>query len=110
MKRTALLINCSRGGAIVEEDLAHALADGTIAGAAVDVFCHEPLTADDPILLSPNLLVSPHSAAQTREAMVNMAVMCVEGCLAVLRGERWPHVADLDVYLHARWTKTEAAV
>ena len=37
-----------------------------------------------------NLLCSPHSAAQTKEAVINMAQMCVEGCLAVINGEQWP--------------------
>ncbi len=47
-----------------------------------------------PLLNTPNLIVSPHSAAQTREAVIKMATMCVDGCLAVIRGEKWPFVAD----------------
>ncbi len=48
-------------------------------------------------------LVTPHSAAQTREAVVRMHQMCVEGCLAVLRGEKWPYVADPAVWQHENW-------
>lgn len=103
MKKTALIINCSRGGIINEADLVQALKDGVIAGAGTDVYCNEPPKADDPLLHCPNLIVSPHSAAQTREAVIKMAQMCVKGCLAVCRGERWPYVADPTVYEHPKW-------
>lgn len=103
MKPTALIVNCSRGGIINENDLCEALSKGVIAGAGTDVFCDEPPKPDDPLLNTPNLIVSPHSAAQTREAVIKMATMCVEGCLAVLRGEKWPYVADKAVYNHPKW-------
>ena len=103
MKPSALLINCSRGGIVNEEDLAEALRERVIAGAGLDVFEKEPLLKDAPILQAPNLIVSPHSAAQTREAVIRMAQMCVEGCLAVLNGEKWPYVADPKVYEHEKW-------
>lgn len=103
MKQTALLINCSRGGIVKETDLIEALNTGVIAGAGLDVFEEEPPQAGSPVLTAKNIIVSPHSAAQTREAVINMATMCVEGCLAVLAGERWPHVADPKVYEHERW-------
>lgn len=76
MKKTALIINCSRGGIINETDLVEALKAGEIAGAGTDVFCSEPPKTDDPLLNCPNLIVSPHSAAQTREAVIKMAQMC----------------------------------
>ncbi|MGM9605010.1 MAG: hydroxyacid dehydrogenase [Faecousia sp.] len=103
MKKTAIIINCSRGGIINEEDLVQALKAGTIAGAGTDVYCNEPPKTDDPMLNCPNLIVSPHSAAQTREAVIKMAQMCVSGCLAVCRGEKWPYVADKAVYDHPIW-------
>jgi D-3-phosphoglycerate dehydrogenase len=58
---------------------------------------------DDDILSCPNVIVSPHSAAQTREAVIKMAQMCVKGCLAVIDGKKWPYVADLKVYDHPKW-------
>ncbi len=103
MKKTALVINCSRGGIINEADLVEALKNGTIAGAGTDVYCSEPPKADDPLLNCPNLIVSPHSAAQTREAVIKMAQMCVRGCLAVVDGKKWPYVADKAVYDHPMW-------
>ena len=109
MKKTALIINCSRGGIINETDLVEALKAGEIAGAGTDVFCSEPPKTDDPLLNCPNLIVSPHSAAQTREAFIKMAQMCVKGCLAVAEGKKWPFVADKSVYDHEKWKDAEWA-
>ena len=107
MKPTASLINCSRGELVNEPDLCAALKSGGIAGAGLDVFWNEPTLPDDEILHCPNVIVSPHSAAQTREAVIKMATMCVEGCLAVCRGERWPYVADPAVYEHPKWVQNK---
>ena len=109
MKKTALIINCSRGGIINETDLVEALKAGEIAGAGTDVFCSDPPKTDDPLLNCPNLIVSPHSAAQTREAVIKMAQMCVKGCLAVAEGKKWPFVADKSVYDHEKWKDAEWA-
>lgn len=103
MKPSALLINCSRGGIVNEMDLAEALDQGKIAGAGLDVFEEEPTKTDSRILGTRNVIVSPHSAAQTREAVIHMATMCVKGCLAVLSGERWPYVANPEVYETPGW-------
>jgi len=103
MKKSAVLINCARGGIVDEQALADALNNGTIAGAGIDVFEQEPPEEDNPLLGAKNLLCSPHSAAQTKEAVINMALMCVEGCFAVLDGTKWPKVADRSVYDHPKW-------
>ena len=107
MKPTALLINCSRGEIVNEPDLCEALKNGSIAGAGLDVFYNEPTHVDDEILHCPNVIVSPHSAAQTREAVIKMAKMCVNGCLAVVEGKKWPYVADKSVYDHPKWAGKE---
>ena len=109
MKPTALLINCSRGEIVNEPALCAALKSGSIGGAGLDVFYHEPTLLSDEILSCPNVIVSPHSAAQTREAVIKMAEMCVEGCLAVCEGKKWPYVADRKVYDHPRWEGREWA-
>ncbi len=103
MKPSSVIINCARGGIIREEDLVEALNQDIIAGAATDVFVKEPPKEDHIFFTAKNLILSPHSAAQTREAVVNMAVMCAEGCAAILRGKQWPHVANPKVYEHSRW-------
>lgn len=70
MKPTALLVNVARGPVVVEKDLAAALENGVIAGAAIDVFDKEPpLDTASPILHAPNCLVTPHVAFATQQSM-----------------------------------------
>lgn len=73
MKDWAFLINMARGGVVVEEDLAAALVEGKIAGAALDVYEEEPLAADSPLRQAPNLVLTPHLGASTKEAQVGVA-------------------------------------
>jgi len=68
MKDSARIINVARGGIINESDLAHALNEGVIAGAAIDVFENEPLDKNHPLILSKNILLTPHLGASTLEA------------------------------------------
>ena len=69
MKPTAFFINVSRGPVVNEADLADALHTGIIGGAALDVFCEEPLPADSPLWEAPNLLITPHHAATSPRYM-----------------------------------------
>lgn len=64
----AFLINTSRGGLVVEADLAQALNDGRLAGAAADVVSQEPIRPGNPLLTARNCLITPHIAWATREA------------------------------------------
>jgi D-3-phosphoglycerate dehydrogenase len=66
MKKSAYLINTSRGGVVDEEKLAEALKEGLIGGAALDVFEKEPPTG--PILTAPKTILTPHIGGQTEEA------------------------------------------
>jgi len=68
MKKSALLVNCARGGVIVENDLIKALNEGVIAGAGLDVFETEPLAENSPLRHCPKLLLTPHLGASTQEA------------------------------------------
>ncbi len=68
MKPGAFVVNVSRGGVIDEDALAHALADGHLAGAALDVFESEPLSPQSPLLSLPNVVLTPHLGASTVEA------------------------------------------
>lgn len=63
MKPSAFFINVSRGPVVNEADLVEALHSGAIGGAALDVFCEEPLPVDSPLWDAPNLLITPHHAA-----------------------------------------------
>lgn len=68
MKPDACLVNCARGGVVVEADLMAALEAGTLAGAALDVFSSEPLPEDSPLRATKNLLLTPHLGASSSEA------------------------------------------
>lgn len=68
MKDGAFLVNAARGGVVDEAALARALTEGRLAGAAVDVFEEEPLSADNPLRAAPNLVLTPHLGASTAEA------------------------------------------
>ena len=77
MKPTAMLINTSRGPLIVEEDLAHALRNGVIAAAAVDVLCQEPPAPDNPLLALDNCYFTPHigwTSAEARQRLMDVVV------------------------------------
>lgn len=73
MKKTAFLVNSSRGGVVDEDALARALHQGDVAGAALDVFDTEPLAADSPLRTAPRLVLTPHLGASTVEAQEGVA-------------------------------------
>lgn len=87
MKPTALLINAARGGLIAEQDLADALNQGVLAGAALDVLSSEPPPADHPLLHARNCLLTPHIAWATVEARRRMMAVTAENVAAFLRGQ-----------------------
>lgn len=88
MKPSAVLINVSRGGLIKENDLIQAVKDKKIKGAALDVFETEPLSADSALLKYNNIIVSPHCAANTREALDRMELFAAMDIFRVLNGVR----------------------
>jgi glyoxylate reductase len=91
MRRTAILINTARGSIVDQIALREALADGTIAGAALDVTDPEPLPADDPLLTAPNLIVVPHIGSATTATRARMADLAVDNLLAGLEDRPMPH-------------------
>lgn len=93
MKATSFLVNTARGGVVDEAALARALHEGWIAGAACDVFEREP-PEGSPLLSAPNLLLSPHMASHTREAIARASRVAAENVLAVLRGQRPPDAVN----------------
>jgi len=94
MQPTARLINVARGGIVVEEDLARALKDGVIAGAAVDVFAAEPTTAS-PLFGLDNAIVTPHLGASTEEAQDKAGTQVAEFVNLALRGEFVPSAVNV---------------
>jgi len=81
------LVNCARGGIVDEDALAAALGDGTLAGAALDVFAEEPLPADSPLLEHDNVVVTPHLGASTEAAQENVALDTARQVLAAFDDE-----------------------
>ena len=87
MKRSAFLLNTSRGPVIVEQDLADALDNGIIAGAAIDVLSIEPPAKDNPLFKAKNCLITPHIAWATKEARVRLMDIAVNNLAAFINGK-----------------------
>lgn len=86
MKKTAFIINTSRGEVIIEEDLIKALQNNELQGAALDVFQEEPLSLRNPLQSMKNVLLSPHCAGSTWESNVRIATGAAQAVLDVIEG------------------------
>jgi phosphoglycerate dehydrogenase-like enzyme len=86
MKPTAILINTARGQLVDQQALYEALREGKIAGAGLDVFEREPIDPRDPLLSLPNVVLSPHTAGTTPEALLNGLNLCAANVVAFLDG------------------------
>jgi len=93
MKKTAYIINTSRGPVIDEAALVEALRDGVIAGAGLDVFENEPKLADGLAELT-NVVITPHTASATIEARDKMAEMAATNIIEVLEGRPAPNAIE----------------
>lgn len=98
MKKSAYLVNTSRGAVVDEDALAEALREKVIAGAGIDVFAQEPTPAEHPLFGLDNAILSPHVGGQTAESMQKMARAVVTGVLQTLHGERPASVLNPSVY------------
>ena len=89
MKRDAILINTARGGLIDDHALLAALREGRIAGAGIDVLRNEPPREGNPLLDVdlPNLIVTPHNAWASRQAMQTLADQLIDNLEAFVKGE-----------------------
>lgn len=97
MKKSAILINASRGATVDEKALIEALRDGTIHGAGLDVFEREPLPADSPLLAMPNVVALPHIGSATHETRHAMARCAAENLVAALAGTLTYNVVNREV-------------
>lgn len=86
-KRGGFLVNTARGAVVKTSSLINALQTGRLGGAALDVFEHEPLLADDPLLRAPRTLLTPHIGARTIAGLDRMNLV-VDDVIRVLRGDR----------------------
>jgi D-3-phosphoglycerate dehydrogenase len=86
MPAGSILVNASRGGLVDEGALVDAVRSGHLHGAGLDTFVVEPLPVDSPLTAEPRIVLSPHSAALTEQALVAMGVTTVRNALAGLDG------------------------
>jgi D-3-phosphoglycerate dehydrogenase len=99
MKTSAILVNTARGGLIDETALASALSGGIIAAAGLDVFENERMNSDHPLLALHNVVLTPHVAGSSEEALRRSATQLVERIVAVLGG------TPMDVVNPAVWDR-----
>ena len=88
MKKTAFLINTSRGKVVNEKDLVTALKQKIIAGAGIDVFETEPIEKNHPFMKLENLVMSPHVGSSTKETRIKMAELTVKNLIYGMNGEK----------------------
>ncbi|MDU9004211.1 NAD(P)-dependent oxidoreductase [Sedimentitalea todarodis] len=98
MKQGAVLINVSRGQVTDEMALAEALASGKLRGAAVDVFCQQPLPPDHPFLALHNVILTPHMAGITEESMLRMGQGVVAETRRILSGKKPRNFCNPEVW------------
>ncbi|MBI3538608.1 MAG: D-glycerate dehydrogenase [Chloroflexi bacterium] len=98
MKRSAILVNASRGPMVDHAALYDALKSGKIYGAALDVTEPEPINLDNPLLQLPNCIIVPHIASASIATRAKMATMAAANLIAGLRGEKLPTCVNPEVY------------
>jgi len=96
MKRSAILLNTSRGPIVDEPALVAALEEGLLGGAGLDVFEHEP-TLHPGLPSLPNVVLLPHIGSATVSVRTLMCTLAAQNCMAALRGERPPHPVNPEV-------------
>lgn len=106
MKASAHLINLARGELVDEAALCDVLAEGRLAGAAVDVYAVEP-PQSSPLLKQANVLATPHIAAYTYEAMECMDRECAQTIIETFQGIRRPNILNPEVLAAGTWSLTK---
>jgi D-3-phosphoglycerate dehydrogenase len=96
MKKTAILVNNSRGPVVDEKALVEALKNGEIAYAGLDVFENEPELAPGLAELD-NVVLTPHTSSATTETRTKMGLLAAENAIAIIEGRRPPHIVNPEV-------------
>ncbi|MCC8027991.1 MAG: phosphoglycerate dehydrogenase [Clostridium sp.] len=96
MKPEAVIVNTARGGIIEEEALYHALKEGRLGAAGLDVFENEPLSPDSPLLTLENAVLTPHVSSQTVESLWNIYKMAIDISAGFFAGKGSPHILNPD--------------
>ena len=94
MKDGAYLINPARGALVDLDAVAAALTSGKLAGAAMDAFEVEPLPLDSPILICENIVLTPHTGAETKESYYNVSMTTAKDIIKVIKGEEPEHCVN----------------
>jgi len=102
MRPGAIFINTSRGGLVVESDLAESLASGHLAGAGLDVMAFEPPHPDNPLLTMPNVVMSPHIGGVDSTALDDMAEQAARIVIDLYQGQ-WPGDCVVNKELRSGW-------
>jgi len=102
MRTDSIFINISRGKVVDEAALIHALQQGQIRGAGLDVFEHEPLDPASPLLTLDNVVATPHIGSATIETREAMARCAVDNLLAALDGQRPPNLVNPSAFDQGR--------
>ena len=106
LKPKAIVLNTARGGLIDEDALAAVLREERIAGAGLDVFASEPFAADSPLAHLPNVVLGPHIAGATEDALQRTAEQCAEQIIDVLAGREPRHLLAPEVWSRRRLPQT----
>jgi len=105
-KKGVRFVNVARGGIINEADLAQAIKDGQVAGAAIDVFTEEPPTGN-PLLESDKVVLTPHLGASTEEAQVNVADVVARQIVDALRGRTIANAVNIPSISAEQWKEIQ---
>lgn len=105
MKPGSFLLNTSRGGLVVEEDLVSALQSGHLAGAGLDVFQQEPPPIENPLLQLENVVVTAHMAGVDTQSSIDMAVKAAQNIIDLYQGS-WPQDSIVNPAVGRSWSVT----
>ena len=105
MKPTAYLINTGRGATVDEAALVEVLAAGRIAGAGLDVFISDDRPGNSALLELDNVVLTPHIAGATPEAMERAARVLARGVIAVLHGHKPDHLVNPEAWAQRWWAR-----